>query len=311
MDKDLLYRHVSELRDEAIAKLEQTKTPAYPKYYKIVFDELMARDTHDQLAAIYKKISETEPHDEISQYIDLAKMTIDSFAASQNDIRSIAQAQGEFLGTIQLDAIEENRVDFAALLSTLVSFQSDLLTQLRKADEKIKSLETKLQATLAEAQIDPLTKAYNRKAMRADLEEILKAGKDRDLDLVLLVIDGDDFKRINDEFGHLAGDKVLIYLVSTFKNSLREGCRVYRYGGEEFVCILNRTQLADAMMAAERIRAKVENSKLLYGDKSLSLTVSIGVAAHRKGDTLESLFERADQALYRAKSEGKNRIVQL
>ncbi len=123
------------------------------------------------------------------------------------------------------------------------------------------------------------------------------------------MIDADDFKKVNDTFGHLAGDKVLVLLAKLFKLSIREYDRAYRYGGEEFLIIFNRAEKDDAKKVAERIMDTVRNNKLIYKGQIIRITLSMGLTSHQKGDTLVSMIERADAAVYQAKHEGKDRLV--
>jgi diguanylate cyclase (GGDEF)-like protein len=126
--------------------------------------------------------------------------------------------------------------------------------------------------------------------------------------LSLLLIDLDDFKKINDTFGHPAGDKVL----ATFGRILREGCRgsdlVARYGGEEFAVMLPSTPSSAAFEIAQRLRSRLSATVFVFDGKNLRLTVSIGIAqtASVRNDAIVQLVSRADQALYRAKESGKD-----
>ena len=117
----------------------------------------------------------------------------------------------------------------------------------------------------------------------------------------------DDFKAINDRYGHKAGDKVLRTIASVLNEHLREIDFLARYGGEEFVTVLPETDLAQALLVAEKLRASIEQCDFHHRDVPVRITVSGGVAQFREGDTPDSVFERADTQLYRAKSDGKNR----
>jgi diguanylate cyclase (GGDEF)-like protein len=126
-----------------------------------------------------------------------------------------------------------------------------------------------------------------------------------------MVIDIDFFKKFNDTYGHLTGDKVLRHVARIFKNSVREQIdTVARYGGEEFGVILPETSLEGAEQFAERIRSSVENTKILEGDQELSITLSIGVACTEVTDCdkTSDLIEAADIALYQAKDDGRNQV---
>ena len=118
-----------------------------------------------------------------------------------------------------------------------------------------------------------------------------------------------DFKMINDQYGHIARDKVLYFFAQSIKSVIRKGDKVYRFGGEEFSVLLNRCDREKAFAIADKIRTKIEQSQLIYSGQSIKMTVSVGAILHHAGDTYEDFVARADAALYRAKKEGKNRTI--
>jgi diguanylate cyclase len=129
--------------------------------------------------------------------------------------------------------------------------------------------------------------------------------------LCLMLIDVDHFKRFNDTYGHLMGDKVLQYVGRLLKEECAEPLIPVRFGGEEFAVMLPGMQQADAEAIAERLRKRVEAIRIRQrssGSVISSITASFGVTRFQPGDTAVSLIERADQALYRAKEEGRNRV---
>nr|MCU0936966.1 GGDEF domain-containing protein [Gammaproteobacteria bacterium] len=125
--------------------------------------------------------------------------------------------------------------------------------------------------------------------------------------LSLVVLDVDRFKELNDRYGHVAGDRALRAISEGLVESLREADFIARYGGEEFVVLLPKTDLPAAGQVAEKLRRAVESRQFQYRDHRVAVTVSCGVAAFREGDGPETVFERADRALYRAKQAGRNR----
>ncbi|WP_353663003.1 GGDEF domain-containing protein [Hydrogenimonas sp. SS33] len=238
--------------------------------------------------------------------LDLAKESIDTFKQSNHNLKDITEAH-----TIEIEQIvdESKEIDVGTFRDRFNSFQKDLLEELNRANDIIKSLEKEVEELQKQSNIDPLTKLFNRKALEVDGRELLKHSEDRNLNIVALMIDIDDFKKINDTFGHVAGDKVLILLAKLFKSSIREYDRAYRYGGEEFLILFNRATVDEAKKVAERIMNAVRNNKLIYKSKVIRITLSMGMAEHQKGDTLESLIERADAGVYQAKGSGKDRLV--
>jgi diguanylate cyclase (GGDEF)-like protein len=157
---------------------------------------------------------------------------------------------------------------------------------------------------------DALTGLYNRWYVIEKLESEINRSVRHGSPMSLLMLDIDHFKRINDTYGHAAGDQVL----QAVGKLLRDSCRVYdvpgRYGGEEFCILLPETRLGNTSTVAERIRGRLEATELQCGDAKTVVTASIGVAALDGADALSpaSLLERADRALYAAKHRGRNRV---
>ncbi len=249
---------------------------------------------------------ETEHGKKSKKCIDIAKESIDSFKKSNINLQNITKTHAIEIENI-VDSTEQ--IDIPKFKNRIEAFQSDLLSELQRANELIKSLESEIEELQKQSNIDPLTKLYNRKALEIDAKELLKHTSQRNLNISLLMIDADDFKKVNDTFGHLAGDKVLILLAKLFKLSIREYDRAYRYGGEEFLIIFNRADKKDAKKVAERIMKTVRENKLIYKGQTIRITLSMGLTSHQKGDTLESMIERADAAVYQAKHDGKDRLV--
>ncbi|WP_201353583.1 GGDEF domain-containing protein [Hydrogenimonas urashimensis] len=240
------------------------------------------------------------------QCLDIAKESIDTFKKTNNTLKEITDTH-----TIQIEQIAEEtkEIDVNTFKRRFQAFQQDLLEELEQANDIIKHLENEIVELQKQSNIDPLTKLFNRKALEIDSRELLKHTNERNLNIVAMMIDADDFKKVNDTFGHIAGDKVLILLAKLFKSTIREYDRAYRYGGEEFLILFNRATMEQAVKVAERIMNAVRNNKLIYKNQVIRITLSVGLTEHQKGDTLESMIERADAAVYEAKKTGKDRLV--
>jgi len=170
--------------------------------------------------------------------------------------------------------------------------------------------QARFQQELYEAALrDPLTNAYNRRVFVERLEQDLSHAERHGEQLSLLLFDLDHFKSVNDTYGHLAGDKVLVEFSELVLEGVRREDLFARYGGEEFAMACRSTTLVAAAGLAERIRDGVASRRFEFDGQLIPVSVSIGVATVRAEDTVESLIDRADKALYRAKRDGRNRVV--
>lgn len=156
---------------------------------------------------------------------------------------------------------------------------------------------------------DALTGVGNRTALAQALTREVELAKRFHRPFSLLLIDVDHFKNINDTLGHAAGDAALQHLAQKISSSLRQVDEVFRYGGEEFVVLLTNADNKAPLLVAERIRKGLSSEPLKVNDTTLELTVSIGLSVYQRHDCKDSLFGRADQALYTAKNSGRNCVV--
>jgi diguanylate cyclase (GGDEF)-like protein len=171
----------------------------------------------------------------------------------------------------------------------------------------IQGIIRQLQRRLVQQAItDPLTGAFNRRHMERRLAEELESGRRRAAPAALLLIDIDHFKRINDELGHKAGDKVLQGIVDVVRSHSRKGDHLFRRGGEEFVLLLPDTTESEAALVAEDIRKAIAEATLL---EARPVTASIGVGSVLPEDSAESWIKETDAAMYAAKEGGRNRVA--
>ncbi|MFA5461068.1 MAG: diguanylate cyclase [Sulfurimonas sp.] len=160
---------------------------------------------------------------------------------------------------------------------------------------------------LAELYItDSLTKLYNRAHFDETINLIVKNQRKADSEFILVLVDIDNFKVINDTYGHQVGDEALISVANTLKSSLRDNDLVARWGGEEFVIMLKDTTINEAKVIVEKIRANIENSII---NNDIKLTASFGFTKYILGEDSKEIFKRVDDALYEAKEGGRNRAV--
>lgn len=182
-------------------------------------------------------------------------------------------------------------------------------TQLRRKTFADK-LRARLDESLEMAITDPLTGLHNRRYIASRLNQAVEMAAGGGATVSVLIADLDHFKRINDTFGHEGGDAILKQFSDRLRGGLRALDLAARYGGEEFVIVMPETSLTEAVAGAERLRNAVNKDQfsLPGGDAARAVSVSIGVAEFQSGDTPDSILRRADEALYRAKAAGRNRV---
>ena len=187
-------------------------------------------------------------------------------------------------------------------LKNLEILLSSLIYPLRNSMNYKKAIES--------AFTDPLTGAQNRAAMNMALTREVELAKRQGTGLSVIMFDADHFKKINDTHGHSHGDEVLKALSHIAQDTIRQSDVLYRYGGEEFLVILSQTDVAGAAHLADRMREHVAALDTINGKKS-SVTISLGVTTMNEKDSCQTLFDRADKALYQAKSAGRNKTVTM
>ncbi len=210
---------------------------------------------------------------------------------------------GEFLGELEFSRSHR----FAQQeMEQLESLLSQLIYPLRNA--------IWYQQAVKSAQFDPLTGIKNRASLDQTMAREISLAHRNKTPLSLIVADIDHFKKINDKYGHSAGDEILKAFAKCIDDNLRTSDIVFRYGGEEFVVLLTGTDGRSARAAANRIHRAIESFSFhchsLTGNSSeIPLTASLGSASLTASDTVESLFDKADKALYHAKEAGRNQVV--
>jgi diguanylate cyclase len=205
-------------------------------------------------------------------------------------------------------ALEEKRqMDLSRLEETETTIES-MSTRIKEIQTEAETIRQYAQAIEHESIRDSLTGLYNRKAYDNKVNEIIADVSRYDVPASLILCDIDYFKKINDNYGHKVGDLALKKLAQLLKDRLRLSDFISRYGGEEFVIILRHTNLDNAARAGEGLRSYIDKSIFSYRGEAIPLKVSIGISGFRKEDDSNSVFERADNALYLAKNSGRNMI---
>lgn len=185
-------------------------------------------------------------------------------------------------------------------------------TQLRRKQYQ-DNLRNDLEQSVNLAAKDGLTGLFNRRYFDIHIKQMVEKANKEGIKLYLLMCDIDNFKHVNDTYGHQAGDKILTTVSRILKNTFRVTDLIARFGGEEFTVLLNDINIDQAIYTAERVRVKIENMNFQIDEQEASLkkTISIGVTEYKKGESIEDFIERSDQAMYEAKTTGKNKVVKL
>jgi len=191
---------------------------------------------------------------------------------------------------------------------TVLAYHHELLTIMMKSIATALLNFINLKKLENAALIDPLTRCYNRRALDGSLEHDTASAERYQSDLSIAMFDIDFFKRINDTYGHRAGDAVLRAVAKSVLAAIRKSDYLARYGGEEFVLVLPATKFSKAIELAERLRMIIENLKININDRVITVTASFGVTTYKRGTDKDALLQKADEMLYEAKRQGRNRI---
>lgn len=212
------------------------------------------------------------------------------------------------LGHLLDDIMQDTRVIQASALRS----QEQLLEtrkQVEESEARIKQLEQELDQVSELVQQDQLTGALNRRGLDEAFQREASRTELTQSPLCVALLDIDNFKKLNDTLGHQAGDRALIRLSSLIKETLRPGDSVARYGGEEFIIVFPDTDLDAAAAIVERLQRELTKEFFLHDNERILVTFSAGVALRAAGEAQEYVVGRADQAMYKAKKSGKNRVV--
>jgi diguanylate cyclase len=317
-----------------LPEMASHKIPTTPENYAVWYEYTTGKNT-----ALVKKIDEIKtqnrvftqsvndhlyeifiarrPQLSIHQLNASVKNVIDSLL---EQIQKEDQGHSSYSQSLETLANQVNRIaqlsDLEHLIAQLVSDahqrtleNESFRQQIKKMSQEVEDLDSKLKRVALDADTDALTGIFNRRALNQTLSSYLRDTKKQ---FSLVMLDIDHFKKLNDQHGHLTGDKVLKFVASLIGKNIRGQDYLARFGGEEFVILLPETELESALCVANNIRHYLANQALYDSSNDLQLgrlTLSMGVACRQKNDTADILLERADQCLYLAKQKGRNKAV--
>lgn len=264
----------------------------------------------------------------IKHSLDEAKAVLKQMLSTLVDrLSAISDSTGDYHKKIETYVEEINATEDFTKLSHVVKgllsdtrvMSADILRareelvearqRVREQEHKIQELEIELVRVSELVRTDPLTEALNRRGFEEVYTVEMARAERTATPLCLALIDLDDFKRLNDAKGHQAGDEALVHLVSVIKDITRPTDAIGRYGGEEFVILYPDTAIADAVLVTARIQRSLTKRFFLHNNERLFISFSAGVAAIDRHLGLGDALERADRAVYEAKSTGKNKVV--
>jgi len=292
----------AELRAE-IQSLIDTKTPFTPQLNDTLFEKYVAECNIEQFLKIRNEM--TDLMDDVSDSLQEVGSEAQRFGGHLDGVVENVQRSSS------LDDIKELLRSLVEETRTMRRSTQLLHEHLEAKSREIALLQEELEQERRRASTDPLTGLANRRTFTETLaqhaEKITQPGE-----LSLLIVDIDHFKEVNDTHGHLIGDRVIRFLAQVLQQHTKGQDLAARYGGEEFVVLLPNTGLRGASAVAEQIRHAMSEAKLVRSDNKQPLgriTVSIGVAAYQPGEDPMDLVNRADQALYRSKQGGRNKVT--
>jgi len=232
---------------------------------------------------------------------------IRSVVNSQNDLGELGQSISQHLGLI-IQAMHTFSSGESTRETELTHQLADMQSKLDEMESLAELAQHAIEEQRKKAMHDALTGLPNREAYQERVEQEIHRIERYGGSLSLIVCDIDLFKRINDSYGHLAGDKVLKIISKSLQRNLRDSDFIARFGGEEFVVLMPETSTKEAKLVAEKLRKKVESSPFNFKKEPVQITVSFGISEFAKGETIEEVFSRADKALYKAKDNGRNQV---
>ncbi len=333
---DIDLEYATSLAQQALGLMAQHLIPPTPDNFAVWFKYVLGaspqlKQAINVLVGNKRKFDTITNRDLYRAYVggQAAERAVDLGVSEQ--LSALMSSAQQFLAT----AIDDNRLQIRNLdgVSAGVSNDSDprrliesLVRELSKANSRATTLEAnfveasteldKIRNSLTEAEerskTDTLTGLANRRA----LDDFFRIAQIRAMEngepLGALMIDIDHFKKFNDTYGHQVGDQVLKLMGGVLREHVRENDLAARYGGEELMAVLPGTGLEDCRQIAERVRCAIAERRIrrrTTGEEISSITISIGVAEFRLGESVESVVERCDRALYLAKREGRNRVM--
>jgi diguanylate cyclase len=230
----------------------------------------------------------------------------DEMSSSVGEHRSKLDQASQLL-TSGTDTSNESMAELVVdVIGDVVRANHKLKSKLDTAESRLQEQAVEIEAHMSRSLTDALTGLPNRREFNARLEERMGAWNRRRDVFSLLLLDVDHFKKLNDRYGHLAGDQVLATIGRALRGAIRREDAIARFGGEEFAILLPSTSLEEAIQTAQQVREAVSRVAISRNNQQIAVTVSGGLATIQSNERVEALIQRADSALYAAKEAGRN-----
>lgn len=248
----------------------------------------------------------------ITTFIDRVGELASSTGEYQDRLQHYSERLAKAEDISELGAVIDNlNADLLTMREAMQRTHADLVlarNQVEEADRRIQSLEKELEAASALIRQDQLTGVLNRRGMEEAFERELSRASRMSSPLSIALLDVDHFKRLNDTLGHQAGDAALVHLAKVLRQLLRPTDSIARYGGEEFLILMPNTEAAEAQKVMQRVQRELTRQFFLHENQRILITFSAGVVQLAPGEDREAVIARADAAMYRAKTSGRNRV---
>ncbi len=325
----LSAHHTKELLAINKKLLKDTSNDDVLQHFIEIFDVIVAdlQNERDSAKNFLHSLSETLTT--VQSAVKKTLSTCENAQSTNDEINEKLQDQLlEMTGTVKKAlSLEQVKVDINSKLNTialtleekttfeqknqqaLASQLHDMAKKVDKLEEQSRQFEEKLAEQQRKSMQDALTKLSNRAAFDECFTQSMVRFHHKPFDLSLVVIDIDDFKNINDTYGHTAGDKTLQVIANTIQKKVSKDAFVARYGGEEFVIIYSQSKEAALIKELNLINKSIARLPFKFKSNKVSITLSMGATHIRVEDNIHTAFERADEAMYKAKAQGKNQVI--
>lgn len=320
------------LAQQTLEQIRELTVPATPVHFTLLYEKLMEPDAevsrlvnelienkeynNDAARLLFMNllsqiIQKNAPAHELNQLINSVLHHLDEWNSQNHQFNRNLESSIDCLKRCKTPQQVEKCVQSNILppIEKIQQHNQTLHQQIEGSAEVIRQLKLELEQATSLSETDSLTGIANRRGYEKHLNQFVHQAQEEGHTFAMLLLDLDLFKRVNDQFGHLVGDSALRYIAKTLSQKIGERDLVARLGGEEFVILLHNTTYDNALKNAEAIRSHIQSKSLRVknNEQPLKFTLSIGAAIYQMGEPVEQLFERADKALYLAKTNGRNR----